>query len=112
MCNYSNYNRKTRKRRDVCTFSYYFSEQRLGYNLSIPLNIPDILELLTAPVTLGDHLRRRRLELGLHQKDVAKIIGVTTSSVWNWEHGADRSCANSRKSSPSSASIPASVPTI
>lgn len=39
------------------------------------------------PVTLGDHLRRRRLELGLYQKDVAAQIGVTTSSIWNWEHG-------------------------
>jgi transcriptional regulator with XRE-family HTH domain len=73
----------------VCTFSYFFNEQRLGYNLSIPLNIPSILENLPTPVTLGDHLRRRRLELGLHQKDVAKIIGVTTSSVWNWEHGLE-----------------------
>jgi hypothetical protein len=25
------------------------------------------------PVTLGDHLRRRRLELGLYQKEVAAI---------------------------------------
>jgi DNA-binding XRE family transcriptional regulator len=73
----------------VCTFSYYFSEQRLGYNLSIQLTISSILENLPTPVTLGDHLRRRRLELGLHQKDVAKIIGVTTSSVWNWEHGLE-----------------------
>ncbi len=39
------------------------------------------------PVTLGDHLRRRRLELGLYQKDVAIQIGVTTSTLWNWEHG-------------------------
>jgi DNA-binding XRE family transcriptional regulator len=73
----------------VCTFSYFFNEQRLRYNLSILLNIPNILELLPSPVTLGDQLRRRRLELGLHQKDVAKIIGVTTSSIWNWEHGLE-----------------------
>jgi len=32
-------------------------------------------------------LRRRRLELGLYQKDVAVQIGVTTSTIWNWEHG-------------------------
>jgi transcriptional regulator with XRE-family HTH domain len=32
-------------------------------------------------------LRRRRLELGLHQKDVAARLGVTTSTIWNWEHG-------------------------
>jgi transcriptional regulator with XRE-family HTH domain len=38
-------------------------------------------------VTLGHHLRRRRLELGLYQKDVALQIGVTASTVWNWENG-------------------------
>jgi len=32
-------------------------------------------------------LRRRRLELGLYQKDVAVQIGVTASTIWNWEHG-------------------------
>ncbi|MBN1957555.1 MAG: helix-turn-helix domain-containing protein [Desulfuromonadales bacterium] len=44
-------------------------------------------ELTEEPITLGDHLRRRRFELGLYQKDVAKQIGVTTSTIWNWEHG-------------------------
>ena len=32
-------------------------------------------------------MRRRRLELGLYQKDVAAQIGVTTSTIWNWENG-------------------------
>ena len=73
----------------ACSFSYFSDERLFWYNLSIPLTIPSILENLPTPVTLGDHLRRRRLELGLHQKDVAKIIGVTTSSIWNWEHGAE-----------------------
>jgi transcriptional regulator with XRE-family HTH domain len=36
-------------------------------------------------VTLGDHLRRRRLDLGLLQKDVAVTIGVDTMTVCNWE---------------------------
>ena len=36
-------------------------------------------------VTLGDHIRSRRLDLGLEQQDVAKIIGVTTTSINNWE---------------------------
>jgi len=35
--------------------------------------------------TLGDHIRKRRLDLGLHQKDVAAIVNATTSSVTNWE---------------------------
>lgn len=35
--------------------------------------------------TIGDHLRKRRLDLNLYQKDVAKILGVTTCTVTNWE---------------------------
>ena len=37
------------------------------------------------PVTLGEQLRNRRLELGLLQKDVARIIVVTEDSITNWE---------------------------
>ncbi|MBN1958577.1 MAG: helix-turn-helix transcriptional regulator [Desulfuromonadales bacterium] len=55
--------------------------------MEIPLKIQPPEELVKEPVTLGDHLRRRRLELGLYQKDVAIQIGVTASTIWNWEHG-------------------------
>lgn len=34
---------------------------------------------------LGDHLRKKRLDLGLLQKDVAKQLGVDTASIGNWE---------------------------
>lgn len=60
---------------------------RDAYSISIPLEIPPPKEFTQEPVTLGDRLRRRRLELGLYQKDVAVQIGVTTSTIWNWEHG-------------------------
>src|ERR1700674_1396185 len=35
--------------------------------------------------TLGDHLRKRRLDLGLLQKDVAEQLGVDAASIGNWE---------------------------
>jgi len=35
--------------------------------------------------TLGDHIRKRRLDLGLFQKQVAEQIGVTESTIFNWE---------------------------
>ena len=35
--------------------------------------------------TIGDHVRARRLDLGLFQKDVAKRIGVSTDTITNWE---------------------------
>jgi transcriptional regulator with XRE-family HTH domain len=35
--------------------------------------------------TLGDHIRKRRLDLGLLQKEVAATLGVTQSALTNWE---------------------------
>ena len=37
--------------------------------------------------TLGDHLRKRRLDLGLLQKDVARQLGANADTVKNWEVG-------------------------
>ena len=36
-------------------------------------------------ITIGDHIRKRRLDLNLFQKDVAGILGVDTMTVNNWE---------------------------
>ncbi len=36
-------------------------------------------------VTLGDHIRKRRLDLGLLQKNVAVAVNATTSTITNWE---------------------------
>jgi len=35
--------------------------------------------------TLGDHIRKRRLDLGLFQRDVAHEIGVDTETIYRWE---------------------------
>ena len=37
--------------------------------------------------TIGDHIRKRRLDLGLLQKDVGRLVGVDTTTVTNWEKG-------------------------
>jgi len=37
------------------------------------------------PKTLGDHIKKRRLELGLHQAQVGEILGVTECTITNWE---------------------------
>ena len=34
---------------------------------------------------IEDHLRKRRLDVGLLQKEVAQQLGVTTDTVRNWE---------------------------
>jgi transcriptional regulator with XRE-family HTH domain len=38
------------------------------------------------PKTLGEHIRKRRLELKLLQREVAQLIGVGVDSVLKWEH--------------------------
>lgn len=35
--------------------------------------------------TIGDHLRAKRLDLGLLQKEVAEQLGASQASVLNWE---------------------------
>ena len=35
--------------------------------------------------TLGDHIRKRRLDLGVHQKDGAALVNASTSTVPDWE---------------------------
>lgn len=36
---------------------------------------------------IGDHIRARRLDLGLRHRDVADQLGVHAASVRNWEMG-------------------------
>lgn len=36
---------------------------------------------------IGDHLRRRRLGLGLRQADLAARLGVSPKTIRNWETG-------------------------
>lgn len=36
-------------------------------------------------VTIGDHLRKRRLDLGLLQREVTERLGVGEATVTNWE---------------------------
>lgn len=37
--------------------------------------------------TLGDHIRACRVDLGLTQREVSKILGVNVSTVESWEQG-------------------------
>ena len=36
---------------------------------------------------LGDYVRRRRLDLGLSQREAARRIGVSKKAIQNWESG-------------------------
>ena len=37
--------------------------------------------------TIGDRIRKRRLDLGLRQRDLAQLLGVHVTTVTNWEVG-------------------------
>jgi transcriptional regulator with XRE-family HTH domain len=39
------------------------------------------------PKTLGERIRRRRLQLRLLQRELGERLGVTESTVSNWECG-------------------------
>jgi transcriptional regulator with XRE-family HTH domain len=41
--------------------------------------------------TLGDHLRNRRLDLKLLQKEVAQKVGVDEATIYNWENNRSSS---------------------
>src|ERR1700730_6573434 len=50
--------------------------------LTLPKYRGDLPACLT---TFGDHIRKKRLNLGLTQREAALLIGVEQCSVDNWE---------------------------
>jgi len=73
----------------VCTFLYFSDSRRHSFSIQIPLEKQHVPGYPEFPITVGEHIRKKRMDLGLLQKEVSEIIGVTESSIWNWEHGAE-----------------------
>ena len=46
------------------------------------------------PKTIGEAIRKRRLDLGLRQIDLAKIVGCNEMTIVNWEKGHTRPRTN------------------
>ncbi len=57
-----------------------FCQITLNAQKPLPSAYPQTLK------TLGDHLRKRRLDLKLLQREVAQKLGVGESSIYNWEN--------------------------
>ncbi len=55
---------------------------KLVKRIAKPLGISYIIN----PVTIGEKLRNRRLELRLLQKEVANIMDVSEDTITNWEN--------------------------
>lgn len=41
----------------------------------------------TDPQTLGEHLKKRRMDLGLLQREAAELFGISYAMVVHWEKG-------------------------
>lgn len=74
--------RGIRRNRGLVTFA-----KNPQYRLSLPRPTTTLRGYPLNPSTLGEHIRKRRIELRLLQIEAAAEIGVTESTVWNWEHG-------------------------
>ena len=65
----------------VCyTFLYYSHSKRHSFSIQIPLEKQQLPGYPEFPITVGEHIRKKRMDLGLLQREVAEIIGVTESS--------------------------------
>ncbi|MBY0377305.1 MAG: recombinase family protein [Gammaproteobacteria bacterium] len=42
---------------------------------------------LIDPQTIGEHIKKRRMDLGLFQRDIAQLWNVTEETITNWENG-------------------------
>jgi DNA-binding transcriptional regulator YiaG len=45
-----------------------------------PSNIPQ------NPTSLGEYIKKRRLEQGLSQKELSEMLNVNECTIWNWEN--------------------------
>jgi DNA-binding XRE family transcriptional regulator len=63
------------------------------------------------PQTLGQHLKRRRRELGLLQRETAEKLGVSTDTVVNWEKDKTKPVAAQFRPVATSTEHGASLPT-
>ena len=62
------------------------SEGRLIYTMEIVINRLEFNPKYPKnPRNFGEILRKRRMDLGLTMKEVAEKVGVTETTVYNWE---------------------------
>jgi transcriptional regulator with XRE-family HTH domain len=77
--------------------TYRFAEPSQPLPLMLPQSYSNgkVIRIPVEPKTIGDHIRKRRLELKLLQKDVAIKLGVCQPCVYRWE--SNRSSVSSPK---------------
>ena len=63
----------------------FLTKPKVKYIVKRPRLLPDGYPI--RPRTIGEKIKKKRLDMGLYQKDVADIIGVDVNTVTNWEKG-------------------------
>ena len=63
----------------------FFTKPKINLTVQRPKTLPDGYP--TRPKTLGERIKKKRMDMGLFQKDIARIIGISTDTITNWEKG-------------------------
>lgn len=74
-------------------------QRRVAFLPGVPLTFKALRkkDYSEAPKILGEHLKKRRRELGLVQREVGKQMGVSAETVANWEKGKTKPVASQFK---------------
>jgi transcriptional regulator with XRE-family HTH domain len=78
-------NAGVRQTRTTVTHRFRQPGQPMPLVLPQSYNTGRVVRIPTELNTVGDHLRRKRLDLKMLQREVAERIGVDKCSVFNWE---------------------------
>ena len=65
----------------------FYNIPKFSIDTSRPIILPKGYP--TSPVTIGEHIHKKRLDSNLKQSDIAKLVGVSASTIWNWEHSSE-----------------------
>ena len=68
----------------------FFTKPKISLTVQRPKTFPVGYPL--KPKTLGERIKKKRMDMGLFQKDVARIMGVSTDTIANWEKGWTKPC--------------------
>ncbi|MHB8580021.1 MAG: helix-turn-helix transcriptional regulator [Ignavibacteriaceae bacterium] len=60
------------------------------YHITLKAQKPSYSPYPVSLTTIGDHIKKKRLDLNLFQKDVAKLIGVERDCIYNWENNISK----------------------
>jgi DNA-binding transcriptional regulator YiaG len=68
----------------------FFTKPKIILTVQRPKTLPDGYP--SRPKTLGERIKKERMDLELFQKDVARMIGVSADTITNWEKGRTKPC--------------------